>query len=277
MLAQDLIDRLSARAANPKTRKDAPDWQTELADANLITINTPFGAVTAACGLKHGPQPEPAPPPLAAPASPTDIASAEKRLGFALPDDLKQLYSTIANGGFGPGSGLIPLDEMVAYQEELSAEPQGEGGQPWPARLLPFNRYQLCCDCYNVETGEIVFWDEETLLGGPSDRVWNGSFKKTAHSLSAYLEAWLETAPPKSYERYVNAADVGFPESDVVIDMWTVNELRQSIEVIRQTPEDRKAWGLPEEGWEEELCKARGLDPKVYLEMIKRPATDEEW
>jgi hypothetical protein len=123
MLAPDFIDRLSARAANPKTRKDAPDWQTELADANLITTNTPFGAITAACGLKHGPQPEPAPPPLAAPVSPTDIASAEKRLGFALPDDLKQLYSAIANGGFGPGGGLIPLDEVVAYHAASGMAP----------------------------------------------------------------------------------------------------------------------------------------------------------
>jgi hypothetical protein len=275
MLAADLIDRLSARAANPKTRKGAPDWETLLADANVITIETPFGGGAGVCGLKHDPQPELAPPPLAAPASPKDIASAEKRLGFPLPDDLKHLYRAIANGGFGPGGGLIALDEMVSYYEELSANPPGEGGQPWPAHLLPFNRYDLCCDCYNVETGEIVFWDEETLLDGPSDRVWKGSFRKTGHSLSAYLEAWLETAPPKSNERFVKAADVGFPDSDAVIDMLTVDHLRRSVEVLRQSPEARKMWDLPEEGWEEELCKAQGLDPKVYLEMIKRPATDE--
>ena len=102
-------------------------------------------------------------------------------------------------------------------------------------------RYVFCCECYNVKTGEIVFWDEESLLAGPSDRVWKASFKQTAHSLSAYLEAWLETPPQKPNERYVDAADVGFPDSDVVVDMWTVNELRQSIEIIRQTPEDRRA------------------------------------
>jgi hypothetical protein len=275
MLAADLIDRLSARAANPKTRKDAPDWETLLADANIVAIKTPFGDVAGACGLKHDPQPEPARPPLAAPASPKDIASAEKRLAFPLPDDLKHLYSAIANGGFGPGGGLIPLDEVVSYYEELSANPPGEGGQPWPAHLLPFNRYDLCCNCYDVKTGEIVFWDEETLLDGPSDRVWKGSFKKTDHSLSAYLEAWLETAPPRSNERYVSAADAGFPDSDVVIDMRIVDDLRRSIDVLRQSPEARKMWDLPEEGWEEELCKARDIDPKVYLEMIKRPATDE--
>ncbi len=275
MLAADLIDRLSARAANPKTRKGAPDWETLLADANVITIKTPIGAAAGACGLKHDPQPEPVPPPLSAPTSSKGIASAEKRLGFPLPDDLKHLYSAIANGGFGPGGGLIPLDEVVSYYEELSANPPGEGGQPWPAHLLPFNRYDLCCDCYNVKTGEIVFWDEETLLDGLSDSVWKGSFKKAARSLSAYLEAWLETAPPKSNERYVNAADVGIPDSDVVIEMWTINHLRRSIEMLRQSPENRRMCGLPKKGWEEELCKAQGLDPKVYLKMIKRPATDE--
>lgn len=273
MLAADLIDRLSARAANPKTRNDAPGLGSLLGDANVTTMETPFGTVAVACGLKHDPRPEPAPPPLAAPASPKDITGAESRLGFPLPGDLGHLYGAIADGGFGPGSGLIPLGEAVSYYEELRANPPGEGGQPWPAHLLPFNRYDLCCDCYNVTTGEIVFWDEETLLDGPSDGVWKRSFKKTADSLSAYLEAWLETAPPKSNERYVKAADVGFPDSDVVIDMWTVNHLRRSIETVRQSPEHREACALPEEGWEEELCKAQGLDPEIYLEMIKRPAT----
>jgi hypothetical protein len=275
MLAVDLVDRLSRRAADPKTRKDAPDVETLLADANVVPMRTPFGVAAMACGLKHGPRPRPTPLPLAAPAAPDVVARAEKRLGFPLPDDLKQIYGAIADGGFGPGGGLIPLDEVVSYYEGLSANPPGEGGQPWPAHLLPFNRYDLRCDCYNVKTGEIVFWDEEALLDGPSDRVWQSSFKKTARSLSAYLEAWLETAPPKSNERYVKAADVGFPDSDVVIDMWTVDHLRRSIEILRQSPEDLEKWGLPEQGWEQQLCKARGLDSEVYLEMIKRPANDE--
>ena len=176
MLAADLIDRRSARAVDPKTREDAPDRETLLADANIITMGTPFGAVAGARGLKHDPKPEPEPPPLAAPASPKDIASAEKRLGSPLPGDLKHLYTAIANGGFGSGSGLIPLDELVSYHEELGAKPPGEGGQPWPAHLLPFNRYDLCCECYNVKIGEIVFWDEGTLLDGPTDHVWRGSF-----------------------------------------------------------------------------------------------------
>ncbi|NNE83749.1 MAG: hypothetical protein HKN28_07240 [Alphaproteobacteria bacterium] len=140
---------------------------------------------------------------------------------------------------------------------------------------MPFNRYDLGCDCYNVNSGEIIFWDEETLLNGPSEGVWKSSFKNNARSLSAYLEAWLETAPPKSNERYVAAVDAGIPDSDVVIDMRTVDHLRRSIEILRQSPEHLKTYGLPEEGWEEELCKAQGLDPKIYLEMIKRPTSDE--
>lgn len=275
MLATDLIDRLSARAANPKMRKDAAGMETLLADTNVIFIATPLGPAAAACGLKHNPHARSAPPPLAAPVSPKDIARAEKRLGFPFPEDLKQLYSAIADGGFGPGDGFISLDEVVSYYEELRANPPSEGGQPWPAHLLPFNRYDLCCDCYSVANGEIVSWDEEMLLDGLGDGVWNGSFKKIADSLSAYLEAWLQTSPPKSFERYVKAADVGFPDSDVVIDMLIVDDLRRSIETLRESSENREVWDLPEEGWEEKLCKARGLDPKIYLEMIRRPATDE--
>jgi len=275
MLAADLIERISARVADPKARKDAPDWDALTADANIITIQTPFGAVAAACGLKPGPHAVPPPAPLAAPASPHAIAGIEKRLGFPLPDDLKQLYGSIADGGFGPGSGLVPLDEAVSYYEELSADPPGEGGQPWPAQLLPINRYDLCCDCYDVKSGAIVFWDEEALLEGPSDRVWEGSFKPAAASLSAYLETWLGTAPPKTNERYVKAADLGFPDSDITVDMWTVDSLRKSYEILLQSPETKDQWGLPETGWEEALCEARGLDPEIYLDLIKRPANDD--
>ena len=275
MLREGLIHRLSVRAANPETRTDAPDLDALLAETNVVTIETPLGAVTAAHGLNNEPHSKPAPAPLAAPASPEDIADAETRLGFPLPDDLKQAYGAIANGGFGPGSGLIPLDEVAAYHAELTAHPPGEGGQPWPVQLLPFNRYDLGCDCYDIESGEIVFWDEESLADGPDDSVWKNAFKTTAPGLSDYFKAWLDTAPPGSNERYVAAADVGFPDSDVMIDMMTVNHLRRSIEDFRQSPETLELFGLPKQGWEIELCNIQGLDPEIYLEMIKRPAPDE--
>ncbi|HZS77994.1 MAG TPA: SMI1/KNR4 family protein [Ktedonobacteraceae bacterium] len=40
------------------------------------------------------------------PATPQQLAAAEKELGFALPATLRALYIELANGGFGPGYGL---------------------------------------------------------------------------------------------------------------------------------------------------------------------------
>jgi|SRR5579883_1116237 len=40
------------------------------------------------------------------PATNEQIRATEQRLGFALPSLLRQLYQQVANGGFGPGTGL---------------------------------------------------------------------------------------------------------------------------------------------------------------------------
>src|SRR5262245_60485454 len=43
-------------------------------------------------------------------AQPSTIAAAEAALGYALPPLLRRLYTTLGNGGFGPGYGLLGLD-----------------------------------------------------------------------------------------------------------------------------------------------------------------------
>ena len=46
----------------------------------------------------------------AIPARPLDTAGlevVEERLGFALPEALRDIYLNVANGGFGPGYGLL--------------------------------------------------------------------------------------------------------------------------------------------------------------------------
>jgi len=45
-------------------------------------------------------------PPLA-PASAEAVADAERRLGHRLPPLLRRLYREVANGGFGPGYGIL--------------------------------------------------------------------------------------------------------------------------------------------------------------------------
>jgi hypothetical protein len=48
-----------------------------------------------------------APPRLVPPASPEQIEATEASLDFPLPEFLRRVYTEIANGGFGPGLGLI--------------------------------------------------------------------------------------------------------------------------------------------------------------------------
>jgi hypothetical protein len=67
------------------------------------------------------------------PASEEDIEKAESRLGFPLPDLLKQLYREVGNGGF---AGLFSLDAIVWQYHNLRGST--EIGLPqWPERLIP--------------------------------------------------------------------------------------------------------------------------------------------
>ena len=77
-------------------------------------------------------------------ASEADIAAAEKRLGFPLPIPLRQIYSKVGNGGFGPGYGLFDLATLV---DTYLSRRDPKTGRSWPARLLP-----ICAWGANIET-----------------------------------------------------------------------------------------------------------------------------
>lgn len=241
MLSPDLIKRLQARVADPAARTDAPDMTPETS-----FLGGAFKTVRASVGG----DPPPGPGPLGPPASAEDIATAEATLGFALPDDLKQLYTEVANGGFGPGGGLATLREAAERHLDLRANPPGERGQTWPEHLLPINLTEPGADCYDLKSGRIVFWDEESLADGPSDRIWNRSFKEAAKSLEAWLETWL-SEPPMAEQLNRNMEDVLLEGMRKTLAYWRA-----------KTPEERAAMGLPEEGWEEEMFGHLGLDLK---------------
>jgi hypothetical protein len=243
MLSSDLIARLRSRAADPKSRTDAPDTtpETSFFGGVFKTVRVPIG---------DAPAPPISPPPLSPPASAEEIATAQAMLGLALPDDLKQLYTEVANGGFGPSGGLASLEEATKLYLDLIANPHGERGQKWPEHLLPINLTEPGADCYDLKSGQIVLWDEESLADGPSDRIWKRSFKQEAKSLGAWLEAWL-SKPPMGEQLKQDMEDV------------MLEGLRSSIAYWRaKSPEERAEMGLPEEGWEEQLFGHLGIDLK---------------
>src|SRR5437868_4644956 len=81
------------------------------------------------------------------PASSADIAEAEGRIGFTLPHLLRELYGNIADGGFGPSHGFLPLltpdSEGMGCESVVHLYTLFRGDDPgspcwfWPERLLP--------------------------------------------------------------------------------------------------------------------------------------------
>lgn len=54
---------------------------------------------------------------LPPPASAVAVADAEAELGFAFPPLLRRLYLEVANGGFGPGQGILGVPEVDGLQQ----------------------------------------------------------------------------------------------------------------------------------------------------------------
>jgi hypothetical protein len=88
------------------------------------------------------------------------ILRAEKKLGFALCPLLKRIFTEVANGGFGPGSGVIGVgngytDDWGHNLEDLYhyflARNRYDASWSWPQGLLPFchwgNATYSCVDC----------------------------------------------------------------------------------------------------------------------------------
>ena len=310
MLPEDLIARLRARAADPKTRSDAvealqvtlqdlalpgpkptrismsdasgdgafgglmqlvagalasgrglnPQELAEQVAADVRTGKTSmedvFGGVQPGVGVEiyEDEGPSDSPRDLLPPASPEDIAAAESALGFALPEDLKQLYTSIANGGFGPSVGFLSLAEVAARYREFRSEPQGPCDEMWPEHLLPIIPVDMGEACYDLETGKIICWDQEELVDEDSeDAAWDRSFTPWADSLAEWLEAWLAKTPMREQLAAQHESHL-------------LDNARNSIAFCRDmTAEERSDMGLPEEDWEAQICRNHGVDPKEVL------------
>jgi len=174
-LSAGLIERLRKRANDPERRSDA---------RSILGQSIRFDSLLDRLGPK-GEQP------LSPPVPEERLAAAEQTLGRPIPAALRQLYGSIADGGFGPGGGLFPLDRMIAEYEEMTGEPAGPQNQPWPANLLPLIDAEPGYDCLDLDSGEVIAWDPEEIEGY-SNAAWLRSFKPAAPSLAAWLEEWRD-------------------------------------------------------------------------------------
>ncbi len=122
------------------------------------------------------------------PVSEDLINQTEQQLGFSLPILLSECYLQLANGGFGPGYGVIGLaggatsdfGNLLETYQQLKGDHESEG-EIWPTGLLPFCEWGgnifSCVDCHD-----------------PRHRVTTfdaGALTPQNYTIAEFFELWL--------------------------------------------------------------------------------------
>lgn len=186
--------------------------------------------------------------PLAPPAGEAALAEAERAVGRPFPAELRQLYA-IADGGFGPGAGLMPLAELTRRYDDLTREPYGPLGQDWPKNLLPLFDEDPVLACIDLNTGEMVAWDPEEIEDEDSDADWQRSFKPDHPSLALMMQDWLGT---ETVEEMMQREM--FAVQDKMADEW-IEKLEQKSEA------HRASHGFTGPDWRDQVrrrCRGQG-------------------
>jgi hypothetical protein len=142
------------------------------------------------------------------PATEEELVQAEAQLGFVLPTLLRRIYLEVGNGGFGPGYGLLPLNNIspnaVPGTTSLVEDYQGmrsfsqkdiddyfaddeEKPSLWPERVIILcewgcNIYS-CLDCSSPELPIYRMDSNENFLV---------EWAIEAPSLQQWLEEWID-------------------------------------------------------------------------------------
>ncbi|MEA2887316.1 MAG: hypothetical protein QOD11_1676 [Bradyrhizobium sp.] len=134
------------------------------------------------------------------PASATQVAAAEAALGFQLPALLREIYMTVANGGFGPGCGLLGLQggktfhsgrqEWNAVELYHSFRRYPTRHERWGEKLLPICHwgcsYFSYIDCA-LPSAPVLALDENSHGHGP----WGCAFGLHAISFEEWMQRWI--------------------------------------------------------------------------------------
>jgi hypothetical protein len=141
------------------------------------------------------------------PATEAQLCTAEKVLGFSLPQALRGLYAHVANGGFGPGYGLRGVTggasaaggtleewysqwvEHFVVEEIAPLKPGEERLLPrplWPAGLISILEWGC-----GIQVGML----HNTIVEvGPVEGGYVLTYR--ARSLEAYLHQWVQSREP---------------------------------------------------------------------------------
>lgn len=141
------------------------------------------------------------------PVSRGDLEHAEALIGFPLPTILRRIYLEVGNGGFGPGYGLLPLnneedphalvsDSLVtdyvvmhlATPEQMEAYRQGD---VHASPLLPEKMLMICDWGDNITSWLNCAQPEIPVLCSEATLDWQ-KFKVEASSFLEWMETWLQ-------------------------------------------------------------------------------------
>ncbi|MET8828754.1 SMI1/KNR4 family protein [Streptomyces sp. NPDC004610] len=132
---------------------------------------------------------------LPAPVDRDTLSRAEAALGFRLPELLADLYLRIADGGFGPEYGLLPLlDSSPSEESSAVAEYLARRGWSsddpdwlWPEGVLPISHWGCgmfaCVDCLAPHA--------PVLLYEPNADDAEHAWYVDAPALEDWLRAWI--------------------------------------------------------------------------------------
>jgi hypothetical protein len=266
----DLIERLRARAADPKRRADVLESrfvsQTRALDFGGVanSLGSIAGSLRRTVAANRQGRVDPEGHDLAVkieadmttpafevpgPAAEADINSAEARLGYRLPAALRRVYLEVADGGFGPGAGLFGLSRIVTVYHEVQDHPVIPAGSSWPPGILPIVDRDPGYDCIEVATGRVLAWDPERMTEHSGERAWQQCFSEVSPSIDGWLGEWA-VSPTLEEQLAPRLAE------------YRVEEARRArARIGAMTPEERAAMGLPEVGWERVVWGGLGWDP----------------
>jgi hypothetical protein len=267
--ADRLIEQLQARASDPDRRtEDRPsafeagiqsmslggmfsfgrsiaDSLRRVVDSNRAGRMPDPDVMATAEGLERD-MTTPAPAGDLRRASVDDVRGAETALAVRFPALLARLYVEVADGGFGPGRGLLSLERLVRETLDLRKGDVLPRGRTWPATLIPLVDRDPGWFCLDVGAGSIVEWDPEDLEERSSEQRFQRSFSEAAPSLEVWLARWLRRMDaaerkPSAEERWARIAErAQTPEGQARQEARTRRYLEQ------MSPEDRKKWGFDE-------------------------------
>ncbi len=138
------------------------------------------------------------------PARPDEIHESEQALGFALPSALRQIYGLVANGGFGPGYGLLGLlggatDEFGDTAVTRYLADRQSPDMLWPEGLVPLcswgDEITSCAEAF-VEAAPVSVFDPGALAYDAEMEVLDARTCLFFHrsSVAGWLVAWARGA-----------------------------------------------------------------------------------